>query len=174
MAGAYRALDQLRASGDIGAIGLGVNDAQPVLEALDQAAGTASCSWAVHAPRTGAHRDAAARSPGTRCVDRRRRPVQFRRPGFAAKPSGTTSPLRFQSSSASASSTRSAGVTGAAPCRGAEISAGSSGRIERYTGRTLDGGVTADRRIVGTTLSRFPLERLKAAKLVTVCPPVPE
>jgi D-threo-aldose 1-dehydrogenase len=36
MAGAYRALDELRRSGDIKAIGLGVNDARPVAEALDR------------------------------------------------------------------------------------------------------------------------------------------
>lgn len=34
MAGAYRALDELRRAGDILAIGLGVNDARPVAEAL--------------------------------------------------------------------------------------------------------------------------------------------
>lgn len=35
MTGAYKALDELRRNGDIRAIGIGVNDAQPIAEALD-------------------------------------------------------------------------------------------------------------------------------------------
>jgi D-threo-aldose 1-dehydrogenase len=36
MAGAYKALDELRRNGDIGAVGIGVNDSHPIAHALDQ------------------------------------------------------------------------------------------------------------------------------------------
>ncbi len=36
MTGAYKALDELRRTGDIKAIGLGVNEAKPIADALDR------------------------------------------------------------------------------------------------------------------------------------------
>ena len=58
MDGAYRALDELRRNGDIKAIGLGVNQSQPIADALGRGAvGLLPPRRPLYAPRTGTARD---------------------------------------------------------------------------------------------------------------------
>jgi len=79
--GGYRALEELRGNGVVRAIGIGVNEREVLLEALEWG------DWERLSARRGAipcssrrRSMISCRNAFPRCVDRRRRPAQFRDP----------------------------------------------------------------------------------------------
>ena len=81
MAGAYKALEELRRNGDIKAIGIGVNEAAADCgRARPRPVGLLPPRRTLYAPRAGQPDDTPSGGREARCLDRRRRAVQFRHP----------------------------------------------------------------------------------------------
>ena len=78
----YKALEELRRTGVVSAIGIGVNEKEVLIEALGvRRLGRLSARRPLHAAGTGTARRPAAAVPGARHLDRRRRPAELRHPG---------------------------------------------------------------------------------------------